>query len=775
MISSKRFHLASLKTLLGIFLLVLFVVSPAYSVDTQDSQIFVAGFNAYLKKNYPSAISNMSEVLQKYPDTPLRDMALFWLANAHYKAGHSQAAGQYMAQFFKEYPSSSLKGTVDEKLAELAGKYQRGEPITGSTMDPAPVAAGAPTAAQGAATPLPAAPLTVTVSEAGKQAGEKTEQAKQVIARAEAEKLAREQSEQERERSVKAETDRAGREKAAAEKATAVRGERVESPVQGASASALREKAIAEYKRVIDTYPGTRAAAGAAAKLKSLGVAYAAPSAPAPAVAAAVNDNSRTLSVEVDQAADLELLVTAESQLVEAGSRFNLPFELVNRGNFPDSFVFEAAFPVEYRARFMAASSPEQPLGKTAKLMPGERFKGLLQLEMPSAAIDGERKLLSIRAFSEADTTASQSRAIRLTAQAPIMRALIKTDSTQVKPGEQVAYRLVVLNVGSAAAKDLTLRITHPPQYEPINAAATGLAAEGSGTLLLSGLRLSPGERREIDVTMQLKSGALALEELFLRADLVNAVLNRTDSFVSSPVAVKAVGGVSVHATAEKITVVPGQTVTVPLAVTNTGNMRDRFSITATFPGKLHYSFYLDSNQDGIRQANEPQTDSIGPLSPRESAHLLLTIASESTEKDGVNVPLAFVFASESAATVQAATKFSLAYSRPVLNLQIVSKGGKVKPGEVSSFELSCVNVGSSMAKVVDVRSTLPEQLEVVASEPLVTRNAQGDYLWSFVELGAGEQRSIRVSYRIKPGTPVGTSLALKNILTYQDQVGNSY
>src|SRR6185369_11111871 len=102
-------------------------------------------------------------------------------------------------------------------------------------------------------------------------------------------------------------------------------------------------------------------------------------------------------------------------------------------------------------------------------------------------------------------------------------------------------------------------------------------------------------------------------------------------------------------------------------------------------------------------------------------------------------------------------------------------KGGKIRPGEVNSFELSCVNVGSSMAKMVDIRSSLPDQLELVAADPVVAAKNDGEYSWKFDELGSGEKRKISVSYRIKPGTASGTSLALKNMIKYQDQAGNSY
>jgi uncharacterized membrane protein len=293
--------------------------------------------------------------------------------------------------------------------------------------------------------------------------------------------------------------------------------------------------------------------------------------------------------------------------------------------------------------------------------------------------------------------------------------------------------------------------------------------------MLLTGLRLNAGESRELTVTMQLRENALAREELFLRADMINNSVNRTDSFISSPVTVKTVNNVAVKASAEKMTVIPGQTASLSLTVTNTGNIRDSFSVVPTVPGSLKYAFYLDSNRDGVRQSGEPRVDHLGPLSPKETANLILEITSEPAGKDGAKVPLAVLFASDADAGVRMSTDFSMVYSRPVLNLTMMSKGLKVKPGEVASFELSCVNTGSSMAKAVIVRSRLPEQLEVVAAEPAATRNPQGENVWRFDDLGAGEQRNIKVSYRIKSGTPFGTSLELRNILTYQDQTGNSY
>ena len=845
MVLSRYFRPASSKTLFGVFLIALLFATPAYSVDTKDSQIFITGFNAYLKRDYQTAIENLSGVLEKYPDTSLRDMALLWLSRSHLKAGNQKEAGRYMAQFLKEYPDSPLKGTVEDELTELAAKYQRGEePAVGlqaAKVVAAPPAAAVPPAAVAApgasGTGIPSAPSQDETARlaAGKAASEKAELERVAAAKAEADrkasekaalekaeadrlaagKAASEKAELERIAAAKAEADRKASEKIALEKAEAdrlaagkaanekaelervaaakaeadrkkserVALEKAEADRKGAVAAAkqkeleesqsLRNQAISEFKAVVDSYPGTQAASNAIKRLKELGIDY--PAAIKTASTVQADETSNMLAVEVDRLAIVDFSLPAEQQTVEAGKRFAVPFEVINRGNFPDTFIFESSLPKEYMTRFIASAAPDQPLAKTPQLQPGERFNGMIQLEMPAMSIDGERKLFPVRVLSETDGLTSQSRPLKLIAKAPILRAVIKSDLNQINPGERIPYKLVLLNVGSAAAKEVSLHLAFPPQFEPVDAAAAGFSPEGSNALAMNGLQLIPGESREIALTLKLKESALAREELFLHADIINTALNRTDKFVSAAVTVKPVNSFTVRASAEKVIAGPGQTVSVLLSVTNTGNMRDEFAIAPLPASSLNHSFYLDKNRDGIRQSGEPGVTHIGPLAPREVANLILEITASASEKDGVTVPLSITLDSRSDPAKKATANLSLVYSRPVLNLTVAGKGGKIRPGEVSSFELSCVNVGSSMARMVDVRSSLPEQLELVASDPVVAGRNNGEYSWKFDELGSGEKRKISVSYRIKPGTASGTSLALKNMIKYQDQIGNSY
>jgi len=86
-VHSYKIFRASVLRILAIFLLVAVLLpAPAFSLDSEDSQIFISGFNAYQRKDFTTAIESMSTLLKKYPDTPLKDMAIFWLARANYKA-----------------------------------------------------------------------------------------------------------------------------------------------------------------------------------------------------------------------------------------------------------------------------------------------------------------------------------------------------------------------------------------------------------------------------------------------------------------------------------------------------------------------------------------------------------------------------------------------------------------------------------------------------------------------------------------------------------------
>jgi uncharacterized membrane protein len=931
-----RFLTAFLASLL---LTILLSSAPVIAQDTEDSQLFLSGFNAYQQKDFPAAITRLGEVLQKHPDTSLRDMTLFWLARSHYKAGHRQDAARYLAQFTREYPDNPLKDTVEEDLLALSTQYEKthggttgqvalanpeadkqkiaaaeterqtqqklaqetaektralkakaeADRITKEKADAERLAAAkreeekrlaAQEAERVARAKAEADRLAAAKAEnqrlaQQKAAAEAAEKARIQKARAESERLAalkleeqkklaasdaerraleraeaariaaqaaeeqrlaqqkaaQEAAEKARILKAKAESDRIAREKADADRLAAAKreeerrlaaqqqnrlaqekaaAEKIAADRRAAETTAttlaakqqqelaaaqtaaleqaaverarqeragMKEKAIVEYKRILDRFPGSPAARTAAARLKDLGVAVAIPvaSSTAGAVTADSTGTAQVLTLEVAQYAAFEFDLQPPASPVEVARKTSIPFEIQNRGNGYDSFYLASSFPAEFGARFASAAAPDQVINQTPLLAAGEKFRGVLQLHVPAAAIDGLRMSHPVKAASQFMGDASQSRVVSLVAAAPLLRALVKTEKLQLLPGEQLQYRVAVFNVGSTPAEDVTLRLNYPAQYLPVSATAKGFRQEMDAALVLDGIALKPGESRDFTVSFQLKPEALAKEELMVRADLINNPLQVRGSYLSNATFVLPVSDLVVKLSTDRVKVVPGQTVSIPARIINKGNQRERISLVATSAPFHKVVIYHDLNRDGLRQPGEPEVTGIGPLGPKEEAAVLLEVVTPRNALDGAVEKITLTAAPESTQGRMVTAEAQIGYSRPMLQLTMKGREGRMVPGELMTVELDVLNRGSNLARLVDLEIRWPEQAELVAADHPASKSRPGVSSWHFNELGAGEKRTIKASFRIKSGTVVGTGVQLKSLLTYQDLAGNRY
>ncbi|WP_223911603.1 tol-pal system YbgF family protein [Geobacter sp. AOG1] len=103
-------------------------VIPAFSAEQPDDcQSFIDGFEAYKQKDFDTSQGKLRGVLEKYPDSPLRDVVLFWLARSYYKNGNQLEAARYMSTFAREYPDSPLLALVEDDLNGLVVRYEKGE------------------------------------------------------------------------------------------------------------------------------------------------------------------------------------------------------------------------------------------------------------------------------------------------------------------------------------------------------------------------------------------------------------------------------------------------------------------------------------------------------------------------------------------------------------------------------------------------------------------------------------------------------------------------
>lgn len=704
---------------LALSILAIFSI-PASAADPDEYSVFISGFSAFQKQEYAITVERMTLFLKEYPSTPLRDMALFWLARAHFRLGHREEAARSMALFFRENPDTPLRSAVEEELVALAKAYERGEPL--------PPGVERPTVAARQATP------------------------------------------------VAPDRERISRPAPTPSTATATEGKPKARRKSGAADPSLKERALAEYRAVQEKYPGTRAAAAAAERLEKLGAVQPAPvktPPPSPGTAAP-RGNSQAVDLEVGQFASADFSFSPATAHTDAGSGVSLPFEVVNRGNAVDAFTLETGFPQEFGSRFTDAGRPGVFIKETPSLAPGESFRGIMTLTAPPGMVDGQKVTHTVKLVSRFDPGTSLSRDISLVSRAPLLRMVARPDRVRVLPGETITYRFALLNIGSAAAKRVSFTLSYPPQLEPIVPAGSGLKKEAPFALVSEESAMASGENREFTVAFRLRDEALAGQELFCRGEVENRELRVRETFLSPAAVVDRVRGVSARSTSERLEILPGQRVIIPLTVINTGNDRETVTLKPTIPSSVRYAVYRNPG-DGARQSDQPISGTFGPLSPREEASLKLELHAPADAADTSQIPLSIAFSPQGDPARAAVLSFRLVFTRPVVELEMKGAGGRLKPGEIAHLELCIVNRGSNTAKEVEIRGSIPDRIEIVGSDPPFSADRNRERIWLFPELGPGERRSIVLAYKVKPGVAAGTNLRIETSLSYRDQQGNSY
>lgn len=210
-------------------------VSLVTAADPQDSQLFVNAINDYKKGDFPAVVTKLTQVLTKYPQTPLRDMTLYWLGRAYYKVGNQQEAAKNLSLFKKEYPDNPLIYNIEEELAEVITKYERGAKLA---------AAGAPVKPVVSPEELDRIAKQKAAEEAA--AAEKAAAEKLATARAAAEKAAQEKIAAERAAAERLAAAKVAEDRLRVENAEIARLSEVTASEQLAAAKAAVVKAEAE-------------------------------------------------------------------------------------------------------------------------------------------------------------------------------------------------------------------------------------------------------------------------------------------------------------------------------------------------------------------------------------------------------------------------------------------------------------------------------------------------------------------------------------------------
>jgi len=233
-----------------------------------------------------------------------------------------------------------------------------------------------------------------------------------------------------------------------------------------------------------------------------------------------------------------ELTIFPTEEAFEVGRETTIPFTISNHGSAPDRYKLSAGFPAEFDVTFAAVGKPKVSMTKTPPVAPQETFQGILKLRLPGKSIDGQKFAAPLSAQSQRSENATITRQVRLEAAAPLLRSVLKSHKSRVSPGETIDYRLTIMNVGSVAARKVSIRLFCSSPLEPIEPGLGGFTRETNGSLVQAGIGLGTGEMREFAMTFRVHENVAAGEKLTCRLETENQLLGTNSSVTEGSVVV---------------------------------------------------------------------------------------------------------------------------------------------------------------------------------------------------------------------------------------------
>jgi len=234
----------------------------------------------------------------------------------------------------------------------------------------------------------------------------------------------------------------------------------------------------------------------------------------------------------------LAIAIPGDSRQMEVGKKELIPLEISNTGTGREEFLLALSTPAEYAAVLTSAEKPGEPVERVA-LAAGEKLTLNIATLMPADKVDGYKARFHVTAVSAKYSDVSFSRDAQITAAAPLVRAVAKPQKATVVPGEPLRYRVTVLNAGSIAARDLTIRTVMPAQVEFIDAAGAAYRREADGAVLFTLPGLDSGQLAEFNLNVKVRDTAAAKQDLRVQVEVVNSSLQLKNTFASAAAVVQ--------------------------------------------------------------------------------------------------------------------------------------------------------------------------------------------------------------------------------------------
>jgi uncharacterized repeat protein (TIGR01451 family) len=206
------------------------------------------------------------------------------------------------------------------------------------------------------------------------------------------------------------------------------------------------------------------------------------------------------------------------------GDTMYVPFIVRNPSNYPESFELRIVAPGAPQATVYADlngdgrhQTNEPAVTQTASLDPrGGQYPVLLGVDIPRSTADRTQFAYNLvtRALSAAGRVAGEDSTV-LTVATPRVRVRAELPNTEVKPGDTLFYRLVLVNDGGGLARNLNVTELLPNALEFISSSPELSLQDMSGGgrgFVWRVAELAPGDTQVLQVTVRLRPNLAADE-----------------------------------------------------------------------------------------------------------------------------------------------------------------------------------------------------------------------------------------------------------------------
>jgi len=237
-------------------------------------------------------------------------------------------------------------------------------------------------------------------------------------------------------------------------------------------------------------------------------------------------------TITVGRVAGARVDAVSKGLTATPGDTLYVPFVVRNPSNYPESFELRIVAPGAPQGTVYADTNgdgqhqeSEPAVTQTATLDPrGGQYPVLLRVDIPRSAADRTQFAYNLvtRALNAGGRIASEDSTV-LTVATPRVRVRAELPNSEVRPGDTIFYRLVLVNDGGGLAKNLSVTEYLPEALEFVSSAPQLNVQDAAGnarSFVWRVTELAPGDTSVLLVTVRLRPNLRADDVITTRHTL---------------------------------------------------------------------------------------------------------------------------------------------------------------------------------------------------------------------------------------------------------------